>query len=64
MGMLSNSLGSKIKDNLTVKNVATAAIGGALLIYAFKNRSSRLGKLASAAGSSLIGRTLDRSGII
>lgn len=53
-----------IKENISVGNVATTVIGGALLYYAYKNRSTGLGKIASVAGSSLVGRGLSSVGIL
>lgn len=38
------------------KDIVTSVLGGALLLYAYKNKSSKLGRLASLAGTSLLGR--------
>jgi len=46
------------------KNIATSVIGGALLLYAYKNRSTKMGKLASVAGTSLLGRTFGGFGLV
>ncbi|MES2743981.1 MAG: hypothetical protein V4655_01080 [Bdellovibrionota bacterium] len=59
-----STLSSTLKENINVKAVASTVIGGALLLYAYKNRSSKLGKLASVAGSSLLGRGLSGVGIL
>jgi hypothetical protein len=55
---------SSLKENVNMKTVASTVIGGALLLYAYKNRSTKLGKLASVAGSSLLGRGLGSVGIL
>ncbi|RYZ63616.1 MAG: hypothetical protein EOP09_17365 [Proteobacteria bacterium] len=48
----------KSVEKLNKKNILTTVIGGALLLYAYKNRSSKFGRLASVAGTSLLGRGL------
>ena len=53
-----------IKDmakGISGKNIMTSVVGGALLYYAYKNRSTTAGRIASVAGSSLLGRGLGGS---
>lgn len=63
MATLKSNLKSTLKDKVTVGNIAGAVIGGALLLYAYKNRSTKFGQLASLAGTSLLGRTLGNVGL-
>ncbi len=59
-----SGLKKEIGSRLTVETVATTLIGGALLLFAYKNRRSSLGKFAGMAGTSLVGKGLRGAGIM
>ncbi|MBC7658925.1 MAG: hypothetical protein H7249_04385 [Chitinophagaceae bacterium] len=52
--------GAKSGMNFGTKYIVSSAVGGALLYYAYRNRdkNNALGRIASVAGSSLLGRGL------
>lgn len=48
----------ELSKGISGKHIATSLVGGALLYYASKNRSTTAGRIASLAGASLLGHGL------